>query len=111
MRMLMADSLSSTAATELVALGAIPRWEADIRALKQAGVGDVAVIELAKMRFEENKEILSGGEYANLKKRRMSDASLLNFARKGGTAQQLQQVTLAMDLGKSEQEALAEVGM
>lgn len=91
-RLLLADSLGSTALTQLVELGAIPRWTDDLRALKQAGVGDVTLIELERLRSQENKELLSGGEYASLKQRGMSDAGLLTFVRNGGTQQQLQTV-------------------
>jgi hypothetical protein len=96
---------------QLVEIGAIPRWTDDISALRQAGVGDVAIMELAKMKFVEKKDLLSGGEYARLRKRRLSDTGLLTFVRNGGTPQQAQQIALALDLGKSEQEALKEAGM
>ena len=111
LRLLANDSLGATAMAQLVEIGAIPRWTDDISALKQGGVGDVTIIELAKMQFVEKKELLSGGEYARLRKHRLTDAGLLTFVRNNGTPQQAQQIALALDLGKSEQEALKEAGM
>jgi hypothetical protein len=103
--------MSGTAITQLVQMGAIPRWADDIRALKEFGVSDVTVVELAKIRFVEDKEILSGGEYSRLKQFGMSDAGLLTFARKGGTPQQLETVARELAMGKPEQEAMNTAGV
>ena len=64
-----------------------------------------------KLKFQEKKELLSGGEYGSMKTMGLSDAGLLTFARKGGTAQQLQQVRQDLALGKSEQEAFKAAGL
>lgn len=105
------QGMGATALMQLVDIGAIPRWADDIRALKDAKVDDVTVVELAKLKFQEKKELLSGGEYGSLKAMGLSDAGLLTFARKGGTAQQLQQVRQDLALGKSEQEAFKAAGL
>ena len=103
--------LSPTAMTQLTEMGALPNWADDIRAMKGAGIGEEAILELSKMKFKENKTILSVLEYSTLKPVQMSDASILTFARKGGSYQQLQEVRLQRQLGKSEVEALKSVGM
>ena len=103
--------LSPTAMTQLTEIGALPNWADDIRAMKGAGIGEEAILELSKMKFKENKTLLSGLEYSTLKPVQMSDASILTFARKGGSYQQLQEVRLQRQLGKSEVEALKSVGM
>jgi hypothetical protein len=105
------QGMGATPITQMVEMGAIPRMSDDIRALKEAGVGDVAIVEIAKIRFTEKKTILSGGEYARLKMSGISDSGLLSFINKGGTAQQLQKVSLDLALGKSEQEALKAAGL
>lgn len=105
------QGLGATPITQMVELGAIPRMSDDIRALKEAGVGDVAIVEITKLRFDQKKSILSGGEYARLKMAGISDSGLLSFITKGGTAQQLQKVALDLALGKSEQEALKAAGL
>lgn len=111
LQVLVRQGMGATALTELVGMGAIPRWTDDIAALKTAQVGDVAVVEIAKIKFQEKKELLSGGEYGNLKAMGLSDAGLLNFVRKGGTAQQLQKLRLELANGKAEQDALKAVGL
>jgi hypothetical protein len=111
LQIMVPQGISSTALVQLVDMGAIPRWGDDIRELKDVGMGDVTIVEIAKLRFKDNKEVLSGGEYGRLKRFGMSDAGVLAFARKGGNAQQLQKVSEALQLGKSEQAALASVGM
>jgi hypothetical protein len=111
LQLLKQQGMGATAMMQLVDLGAVPRWADDIRALKDAKVDDVTIVELAKLKFQEKKELLSGGEYASLKAMGLSDAGLLTFARKGGTAQQLQQVRQDLALGKSEQEAFKTAGL
>lgn len=103
--------LSPTAMTQLTEMGALPNWADDIRAMKSAGIGEEAILELSKMKFKEKKTVLSGLEYSTLKPVQMSDASILQFARKGGTYQQIQEIRLQRQLGKSEVEALKSVGM
>jgi hypothetical protein len=103
--------MSATAITQLVEMGAIPMWADDVRALKEFGVSDVTIVELAKLKFEQKKEILSGGMYGRLKQFQMSDAGVLTFARKGGDAQQLEVVARELAMGKPEQEALATAGV
>ena len=103
--------LSPVAMTQLTELGALPNWADDIRAMKGAGIGEEAILELANMKFKEKKTMLSGLEYSTLKPVQMSDASILAFARKGGSYAQLQEVRLQRQLGKSEVEALKSVGM
>lgn len=103
--------MGATAITQLVQMGAIPRWADDMRALKEFGVDDVTVVEIAKMRFVENKEILSGGEYARLKQFGMSDTGLLTFVRSKGTAQQLETVARELAMGRSEQQAMQTAGI
>ncbi|MCC7437403.1 MAG: hypothetical protein IT211_02790 [Armatimonadetes bacterium] len=103
--------LSPTAMTQLTEMGALPNWADDIRAMKSAGIGEEAILELSKMKFKEKKTVLSGLEYSTLKPVQMSDASILQFARKGGTYQQVQEIRLQRQLGKSEVEALKAVGM
>lgn len=110
-QLMVPQGIGSTPLVQLVQMGAIPRWGDDIRSLKDAGVGDVTIVEIAKLRFKEKKDVLSGGEYGRLKRFGMSDSGVLQFARKGGNAQQLQKAVLALQLGKSEQQALAEAGM
>jgi len=111
MPIMIGQGIGTTALTQLVDMGAIPRWTDDIRAMKDAGVSDVTIVEIAKLRFKENKDILSGSQYGELKQVRVSDAGVLDFARKGGTEKQLQDLILAIRLGKSEQEAMKEVGL
>ncbi|MEO5931883.1 MAG: hypothetical protein ABIR47_18255 [Candidatus Kapaibacterium sp.] len=111
LQILVRDGLGATALTQLVDMGAIPRWVDDIRGLKDANVGEVTILEMAKIRFQEKKEMLSGPEYGLLHSNGLSDAGLLMFARKGGNAQQIQQLRLQLALGKSEQEALKSIGM
>ncbi|MBL7989703.1 MAG: hypothetical protein JNJ94_16705 [Chlorobi bacterium] len=103
--------LSPTAMTQLTEMGALPNWADDIRAMKSAGIGEEAILELSKMKFKEKKTMLSGLEYSTLKPVQMSDASILQFARKGGSYQQVQEIRLQRQLGKSEVEALKSVGM
>jgi hypothetical protein len=109
--LMLRDSMNPTVLTQLVQMGAIPRWADDIRAMKEWKISDVTITEISKLKFEQKKELLSGGEYGLLKKHGLSDAGVLEFARKGGTAQQLQAITLALDLGKPEPEAMKEGGM
>lgn len=111
LQLMVPQGIGATALVQLVDMGAIPRWGDDIRALKDAGISDVTIVEIAKLHFKEKKEILSGGEYSHLKRFGMSDAGVLAFASKQGNAEQLQKVSEALQLGKSEQEALATVGM
>jgi hypothetical protein len=92
-------------------MGAIPRWADDMRALKEFGVDDVTIVEIAKLRFVENKEILSGGEYTRLKQFGISDAGLLTFARKGGTPQQLETLARELAMGKPEAQAMQTAGI
>lgn len=103
--------LSPTAMTQLTEMGALPNWADDIRAMKDAGIGEGTILEICTMKFKEKKSVLSGLEYATLKPVKMSDASILEFVRKGGTDVQLQEVRLQRQLGKSEVEALKAVGM
>lgn len=103
--------MGATAITQLVKMGAIPRWTDDLRALKEFGVGDVAVVEIAKLRFVEKKEILSGGEYTRLKQFGISDAGLLKFVRGGGSAQQLETLARELAMGKPEAQALQTAGI
>lgn len=102
---------NATTLTQLVEIGGIPRMTDDLRALKGSGVGDVSLIEIAKIRFEKKKDLLSGSEYARLRAGGLSDTGLLTFIRAGGTSQQLQSIAQDLALGKSEQEALKKVGM
>lgn len=102
---------NATTLTQLVEIGGIPRMTDELRALKEAGVGDVSLIEIAKIRFEQKKELLSGSEYARLRANGLSDTGLLTFIRNGGSAQQLQAIAQDLALGKSEQEALKNAGM
>lgn len=111
MPIMIGQGIGTTALTQLVEMGAIPRWTDDIRAMKDAGISDVTIVEIAKLRFKDKKELLSGGQYGTLKEVRVSDAGILDFARKGGTEKQLQDLALAIRLGKSEQEAMKEVGL
>jgi hypothetical protein len=105
------QGLGATALIQLVEMGAIPRWSDDIRALKDARVSDVTIIEMAKLRFIQKKEMLSGGEYGQLKTFGLSDAGLLSFAQHGGTRQQFQKLAETLALGKPEPEALKSIGM
>lgn len=109
-QLLMKGGMGTTAITQLVKMGAIPRWSDDLRSLKEFGVGDVTVIEIAKLRFVENKEVLSGGEYARLKQFGMSDAGLLDFARRRGSPQQLEVVAEELAKGKPEKQAMQSAG-
>jgi len=111
LQLLKQQGMGATAMTQLVDLGAIPRWADDIRALKDANVADVTIVEMAKAGFQEKKELLSGGEYAQLKSVGLSDAGLLTFVQKKGTAQQAQKLSQELALGKPEQEALKGIGM
>lgn len=111
LQLLKQQGMGATAITQLVDLGAIPRWADDIRALKDANVADVTIVEMAKVGFQEKKDLLSGGEYAQLKSVGLSDAGLLTFVQKKGTAQQLQKLAQELALGKPEQEALTSLGM
>jgi hypothetical protein len=111
LQLLKQQGMGATAMTQLVDIGAIPRWTDDIRALKDAQVADVTIVEIAKAGFVEKKELLSGGEYAILKTNGLSDAGLLTFIQKGGTAQKAQELAQNLALGKPEQEALRLVGM
>lgn len=111
LELLAAQGTNATTLTQLVELGGIPRMTDDLRALKEAGVGDVTLIEIAKMRFQQNKELLSGAEYARLRASGLSDTGLLTFIRNGGSTQQLQAIARDLALGKSEQEALKNAGM
>ncbi len=110
-QILAAQGVGATVMTQLVDLGAIPAWSDDIRALKEKNVGDVTILELAKLRFQQKKSLLSGGEYSGLKTFGLSDAGLLTFVQKGGTPQQLQQLRQELALGKPEPEALKSIGM
>lgn len=105
------QGLGATVLIQLVELGAIPRWADDIRALKDAKVGDVTIVEMAKLALVEKKEMLSGGEYAQLKTFGLSDAGLLTFVKRGGTRQQYQKLAESLALGKPEPEALKTIGM
>ena len=111
LQLMVQQGMGATSLTQLVEIGAIPRWADDIRALKEAGVSDVTIVEIAKLGFVEKKDLLSGYEYGQLKTNGLSDAGLLTFARQGGTAQQLQKLVLELALGKPEPEALKNVGM
>ncbi len=111
MQVMANQGFSSTALVQLVDMEAIPRWTDDLRALKSAGVEDVTIVEIAKLKFQEKKEVLSGNEYTELKHFGMTDAGLLEFVRKGGTPQQLQTVREKMMLGTSEQEAMKDAGL
>lgn len=111
LELLVGQGVNATTLTQLVELGAIPRMTDDIRALKESGVGEVALVEIAKIRFEKKKDILSGSEYARLRSAGLSDVGLLTFVRNGGNAQQLQSIARDLALGKSEQEALKGAGM
>jgi hypothetical protein len=103
--------MGATAITQLVQMGAIPRWADNIRALKEFNVSDVTIVEIAKLHFVDKKEILSGGEYARLKQFGISDAGLLAFARKGGTPQQLETLARELAMGKPEAQALQTAGI
>lgn len=109
--LLVSAGMSPMAVTQLVQMGAVPRWADDIRALKEFGVDDVTVVEMAKIKFVDKKDILSGGEYARLKQFGMSDAGLLAFARKSGTAQQVDAIAQDLAKGKPEGEAMQAAGI
>jgi hypothetical protein len=111
LQLLKQQGMGATAMTQLVEIGAIPRWADDIRALKDAQVSDVTIVEICKLGFTEKKDLLSGGEYGQLKTHGLSDAGLLTFVQKEGNAQKAQQLAQDLALGKSEQEALRAVGM
>jgi len=111
LELLAKQGTNATTLTQLVELGAIPRMTDDIRALKEVGVGDVTLVEIARFRYEKKKELLSGAEYGRLRSAGLSDTGLLTFVRNGGTAQQLQAIERELALGKSEQEALKGIGM
>jgi hypothetical protein len=108
---LMRQNVGATAVTQLIDMGAVPSWTSDIMALKVDGVSDLAIVEIAKLKFKEKKELLSGGEYGMLKRRGFSDDGLLEFVRKGGTAQQLQRVADEIQHGKPELEAMKAAGL
>ena len=108
---LMRQNVGALTVTKLIDMGAIPSWTSEIMALKVDSVSDVAIIEIAQLKFKEKKEVLSGGEYGMLKRRGFSDAGLLEFVRKGGTAQQLQTVADEIQHGKPEQEAMKAAGL
>ncbi len=111
LQILAQQGVGATVLIQLVELGALPAWGDDIRALREKGVGEVTIVELAKLKFQEKKELLSGGEYAGLKTFGISDAGLLAFAQKGGTPQQLQKLREQLAVGKPEQEAMKAIGM
>lgn len=111
LQLMTGQGMGATPLKELVEMGAIPRWSNDIRAMKDAAITDVTVVEIAKLRFKDKKELLSGGEYGRLKLAGMSESALLDFARKGGTAQQLQTIELELKLGNSEQAAIKKAGI
>lgn len=108
---LLQAGVSNTTLTRLVEMQAVPRWTDDIRALKEVGVADVTILEVAREKFEKNKEVLSGNEYAMLKRRGLSDEGLLAFVRSEGDRKELQELADALQLGKPEQEALQLVGV
>lgn len=111
MQMMMLQNIGATAQTQLIDMGAVPAWTNDIMALKVEGAADVTIVEIARLKFKEKKEVLSGSEYAMLKRRGFSDSGLLEFVNKGGNAQQLQRVADEIQLGKSEQEAMKVAGL
>ena len=111
LQILAQQGVGATVLTQLVEMGALPAWGDDIRALKEKGVGEVTIVELAKLRFQEKKELLSGGEYGGLKTFGISDAGILSFARNGGTPQQLHRLREELAMGKPEQEAFQTIGM
>jgi len=111
LQILTQQGIGATVLTQLVDMGALPRWGDDISALKAAGVSDVTILEMAKLRFQEHRDLLSGNQYASLKRFGLSDAGLLTFARNGGTYQQIQELSRELALGRPEQEALRSVGM
>lgn len=111
LQLLMQQGMGPTVLVELAEMGALPGWASDISALKDINVSDVTILQLAKLRFQEKKALLSGNEYASLKRFGLSDAGLLAFAQKGGTYQQVQELTKELALGKPEQEAMKAVGL
>lgn len=111
LQVFMQQGIGPTVLVELAELGALPGWAIDISALKDVGVSDVTILQLARLGFQEKKQLLSGNEYASLKKFGLSDAGLLAFAQKGGTYQQVQELTKQLALGKPEQEAMKMVGL
>jgi len=111
LQLLKQQGVASDVLVQLVEMTAIPRMVDDLRALKDAKVADATLIEVAKLRFNEKKNLLPGSEYGQLKAFGISDAGLLEFMRKGGTESQLQQLSQDLALGKPEAEALKKIGM
>ena len=112
MQTLGSAGFSATALVELVKMGAVRTWESDLRVMKHAGIGEPTIIRIAERKFIDKKEdVLAGRDYTALKAAGMSDAGVESFVESGGTLQQLQEIELAVRMGKSEQAALKEVGL
>lgn len=112
LQVLSAAGFTSTALVQLVEMGAVRHWEADLRVMKHAEIGESTIVKIAERRFVEGKnDVLSGNEYATLKKAGMSDLGLENFVEKKGTPKQMQEVELALRMGESEQAAMKKAGL
>lgn len=112
MQTLSGAGYSPTALIKLVELGAVRSWEADLRVMKHAGIGESTILRIAERKFAEEKEdVLAGRDYERLKNSGMSDAGIEQFVEKKGTPQDVQKVEQAIRMGDSEQEAMKKAGM
>lgn len=112
LQVLSAAGFSSTALVKFVKMGAVRRWEADLRVMKHSGIGESTILNIASRRFVDKKDdVLSGGEYGLLKGSGMSDVGLETFVENGGTPQQLQKIDQLLRMGESEQAAMKKAGL
>ncbi|MGE3802084.1 MAG: hypothetical protein AB7H80_13775 [Candidatus Kapaibacterium sp.] len=112
MQTLSGAGFSGTALVALVKMGAVRQWEADLRVMKHAGIGEPTILRIAERKFVDKKEdVLAGRDYQSLKALGVSDAGIEAFVNGGGDVQKLQQVQQAIQFGKSEPAALNEAGL
>ncbi len=112
LQVLSGAGFSSTALLQLVKMGAVRHWEADLRVMKHGEIGESTIIKIASRRYVDKKDdVLSGNEYVILKKAGLSDVGIEAFVENGGTPQQLQQIDQALRMGESEPAAMKKVGM
>ena len=112
MQTLSAAGFSPTSLIELVKIGAARVWETDLRVMIHSGISESTIMRLARRKFVDNHDdVLAGRDYDVLKKSGMSDTGLEKFVEAGGDLKQLQRVERLIREGKSEQEALTEVGI
>ena len=94
---------------DLVGLRALPDWTMDIVAMRNAGIDEQTIDELAVMKFKDGKPVLNGEELASIKSTGYSAEGIVTLTQRGITEEQVAKVIKLRNEGKAEDDIVAQL--